>query len=262
MKRFVLISLLLSMLVPGLVTLGDHVSCTLDLNQIRTLLSDAETAAAGDDGDAALQLLADARGSLASLERRCQLATTAESDEFTAMIGAIDPAILERTPTCSYRFDATVRDGSNAGVNLRGTLTLMQYHEGYGLGLVRPDAEGVDPVLVSAEFGADRAVTLTFRLPDEASIVGAGFMDSPVAACWGVMEGGFTGPAADDEGDWLGAVSTPDVGDLCAEDTEVYCLQQVGSASFDTAPIVQDIETEWYQCSRRVGQCQPAPFQG
>jgi hypothetical protein len=144
-----------------------------------------------------------------------------------ALVGGCDTGAAVATPVsgttvggCQYKFDATVRQGPSVGLNLRGRLTLMQQTPGdlvHAVGLVVPEgeADAAHAVPVQALL-ASPALTLTFTLPDGSAITGTGTMEAPLSDCRGTMDGGFTGPAGADTGDWLAGavVSSVCVGSL------------------------------------------------
>jgi hypothetical protein len=152
----------------------------------------------------ALQTRAEARRTLADIEARCLMTPIIEGLNLDEPVNAEDIAAM---PACQYRFDATVRSGSNTGTNVHGTLSLVQDSDSTATGYVVPDTPEAASIPVAAQLGEGRTITLTFTLPEGATIVGAGTMDTTIAGCFGVMEGGFTGPGEDDEGDWLAGAS-------------------------------------------------------
>ena len=160
----------------------------VDLSAYNDLVTQANTALASGDMATALQAVKDARTMLRNIESQC-LASPVVTE-----LGAqndVNLSDLLASPSCQYRFDATVRTGSDKGVYLHGTLGLVQNGDTSAVGYVVPDDPNADPV--QAQLGEDQAITLTFSLPDGTSIVGMGTMDTTIAGCFGTMEGTFTG---------------------------------------------------------------------
>jgi hypothetical protein len=163
----------------------------VDLTAINAALAEAQTASQGGDTDAALSALGQARAAIDGVQANC---ITGESAPTTSL-----PA------GCQYLFDATVRAGTNAGLNLHGLLMLNKDSDTVASGLLVPSEGGTDAAaLIPVTAMIDgMSVTLTFDLPGDQQIVGIGAMEAPVENCIGTMDGDFTGPAADDTGDWL-----------------------------------------------------------
>lgn len=215
MKRIVLILGLFLLLLPvslqvTMIAAQDAaptIDCAnIDLTDYNGLVEKANTALSTGDVVTAVQARSDAREMLRNIENQCLMTPimTQMGDETD-----MNPADLMGMASCEYRFDATVRDGTNKGVYLHGTLGLLQDSDTTATGFVVPDDEKADPVPVQAELGADQGITLTFMLPDDMTIVGTGKMDTTIAGCFGTMEGSFQGPGADDMGDWIAAPSQP-----------------------------------------------------
>lgn len=163
----------------------------VDLTAINAALASAQTAAQGGDTDTALSALGQARAAIDSVQAGC---ITGETAPMTSL-----------PPGCQYLFDATVRAGTNAGLNLHGLLMLNKDSDTAASGLLVPSEGGTDAAaLIPVTAMIDgMSVTLTFDLPGDQQIVGVGIMEAPIENCIGTMDGDFTGPAADDTGDWL-----------------------------------------------------------
>lgn len=204
MKRFVTVFTMVVLLLSGtfiMVAQEEQTDCTqVDLSGVSDLLSQSQTAFDNGDVATALQTRAEARRMLADIEARCLMTPIIEGLNLDEPVSAEDIAAM---PACQYRFDATVRSGANAGTNVHGTLSLIQDSDTTATGYVIPDTTDTSPIPVEAQLGEGRTITLTFTLPEGATIVGTGTMDTTLAGCFGVMEGDFTGPGADDTGDWL-----------------------------------------------------------
>jgi hypothetical protein len=165
-------------------------NCTVDLTSINAALSSAQTAAQGGMTQDAVSALGQARAAIDAIQQSCITGQTA-------------PA-ADAAPNCQYLFDATVRSGADKGLNLGGTLALVQSSDTAASGYVMPDA-GTEPatdlVPVMAQIDGLN-ITLTFTLADGRTMIGTGTMEAPIKDCAGTMQGDFTGPGADDRGDW------------------------------------------------------------
>ena len=223
MKRIVLILGMLLLLLPVSLQVtmlaaqdaAPTIDCAnVDMTDYNGLIEQANTALSTGDVVTAVQARSDARAMLRNIENQCLMTPI-----ITQMGTETDvkPADLMGMASCEYRFDATVRNGTNKGVYLHGTLGLLQDSDTTATGFVVPDDEKAQTVPVQAELGADLGITLTFTLPDNTTIVGTGTMDTTIAGCFGMMEGSFQGPGADDAGDWIsGPVTRQPIDDFAA----------------------------------------------
>jgi hypothetical protein len=126
------------------------------------------------------------------------------------------PAAAAKVAGCQYKFDATVREGPSAGTNVGGTLVLVQAKPddaGSFKGAVVPpgvQVAGAQFVPVTAQVNG-KDVTLTFSLADGSQITGTGTTEAGIGDCRGTMSGSFTGPKANDKGDWLGGAALTNI---------------------------------------------------
>jgi hypothetical protein len=179
---------------------GEGDCASVDYSSIQQTLMQSQAAADADDPITALQLQAQARADLRKIINDCSLKPLLEAEGLDA---ATIQAVSEM-PFCQYRFEATVRSGADAGMNLQGTLGLMQNTPTSAVGFVYPLDSAAQPVPVMATLGEDRAITLSFTLGADKTIVGTGYVDASIKGCTGGIEGIFKGPGADDTGDWIG----------------------------------------------------------
>lgn len=206
MKQVALSILALLILVSGAATYAqDEVNCDApDYGAVEEALAQASAALNSGDMPAMFAAQAQAQALYRAIGNKCILEPVAQHfglDEATVQA-------LADAPSCQYLFDATVRTGPNTGANVHGTLSLLQNTDTGAVGYVFPD-DGGALVPVAAQFGDNHAITLTFTLPDGATIVGTGTTVSSVATCYGAIVGSLTGPAEGDAGDWIGAPNIP-----------------------------------------------------
>lgn len=136
---------------------------------------------------------------------------------------AAQPATPGATPApgpavCAFGFEATVRQGPDAGHALAGTLLVaIEAHGAIDHGaLLSPTAA---PVPVVGQV-TGRAVNLLFTLGAGQVIYGVGTAQHPVAGCQpGALGGPLVGPAPGDSGDWtvLQLQATPGTADACSQ---------------------------------------------
>ena len=167
-------------------------NCSIDLSSVTSAISSAQSAAQGGKTQDALTALGQARAAIDQVEQGC-------------VTGQQTQAASATSPNCTYLFDATVREGTDKGFDLKGSLALVQDSDTSASGFViPPGGSTADPsmvVPVTAQINGT-AITLTFSLPNNQTITGTGTMEAPISKCAGTMSGDFTGPSADDKGDW------------------------------------------------------------
>lgn len=111
---------------------------------------------------------------------------------------------------CKGSFNVQVRKGTNAGLAVKGTLEYIQVKGSSKIqGLVRPTGAEEDRTKHIEVNGTvqDGKLSMTFTLPDQRVITGTG--DYPkTGGCSSEQKvyGEAKGPAADDSGDWDGAI--------------------------------------------------------
>lgn len=206
MRRIVVLPLVLAVLLFSfsLSQTFAQAICVADSAKVDALLATAKAAADKGDNAAATDALAQARQLIQKTENQCNGANKGNT----------------ANAVCSFVFDATVRNGTSKGTNVRGLLTLVESKPGEFSGLLIPglmpstklDADSVKklagaPVVVAGSL-ANNQINLAFNLADGAMIKGSGaYPSSTLADCNGSLEGTLTGPKSDDVGDWLGGES-------------------------------------------------------
>lgn len=101
--------------------------------------------------------------------------------------------------SCNGPFEASVRTGPNAGMNLAGDLQLSFDNQGRLSGtLVLNDGSKIG----TSGQTVGQAISLLFDVGGE-KIFGVGTLESDLQMCTGVSGGPLTGPKAGDGGDWL-----------------------------------------------------------
>ena len=164
------------------------------------LLADSQTALNDSDVAQSVQLEAQARAELRRIFQDCAVTPMLHNMGFGQ--ATIDE--VAQMPFCEYRFEATVRSGPDAGLALNGTLALMQNSDTAAVGYVYSLDQTATAVPVLAELGDQNAVTLTFTLAADQSIIGTGYLTANINSCFGGIEGVLTGPTSGDVGDWIG----------------------------------------------------------
>ncbi|MEZ4475520.1 MAG: hypothetical protein R3F60_32945 [bacterium] len=107
---------------------------------------------------------------------------------------------LDALATCAVPFEAIVRSGANAGLEVRGLFVFDRTAslDGAALGL---DTGG--QAIVAGSVTGDQ-ISLQITLPEGGTIAGTGTLDVSLdEGCGGSMAGPFTGPGPDDAGDWI-----------------------------------------------------------
>ena len=168
------------------------------------LLADSQTALNDSDVAQSVQLEAQARAELRRIFQDCAVTPMLHNMGFGQ--ATIDE--VAQMPFCEYRFEATVRSGPDAGLALNGTLALMQNSDTAAVGYVYSLDQTATAVPVLAELGDQNAVTLTFTLAADESIIGTGYLTANINSCFGGIEGVLTGPTSGDVGDWIGTSCT------------------------------------------------------
>lgn len=109
---------------------------------------------------------------------------------------------VDALATCAVPFEAIVRSGASAGLEVRGLFVFDRTNAaslaGAALGL---DTGG--QATVTGSVTGDQ-IDLQITLPDGGTIAGTGTLDVSLdEGCGGSMAGPFTGPGPDDAGDWI-----------------------------------------------------------
>jgi hypothetical protein len=143
--------------------------------------------------------------------------------------------------TCTYDFEATVREGPSAPFQTEGVLVVATDSDGHMAGVYRPyDATSVDDLLVPDVAVSDGMIELGFHTQG-GTILGSGV----VAAgdeCEGTLLGDLTGPGDGDAGDWDGVL-------IDGERVELHTVERhpapaAGAAATEVAIGVIDIGPE------------------
>lgn len=113
---------------------------------------------------------------------------------------ACDAAVAQ-AQGCTMDFEASVRQGPDAGILLVGNLSFKIDGNGRLSGaLVTKDGRQI----AASGQTVGQAISLIFNLDTDQHIFGTGTLEHDVQECSGVMGGSLTGPNAGDSGDWLG----------------------------------------------------------
>lgn len=204
-----------------------------DYTSIQDTLVQSQDALRAGDVATSIQLEHDANKDLKAIIQDCAVAPMLSGMGFDQ--STVDT--VAAMPFCQYRFEATVRSGPDAGVNLTGVLALMQNTPTSAVGYVYPLDPEAKPVPVSAVIGENLDVTLNLVLSENATIVGTGYFTAGVDACYGGIEGLFTGPAKDDTGDWLGNSCT-------SNPSSLNCTPAILITPSDELPILQPFKPQ------------------
>lgn len=108
---------------------------------------------------------------------------------------------------CLVPFEATVRQGPDAGTAYTGLLALTADASGAVRGTLVPSALATPTAASKAGIGvvgqtAGRAINLLFATGGGRDLYGVGVLERPLAECTGAMGGPFVGPDPGDAGDW------------------------------------------------------------
>ena len=121
-----------------------------------------------------------------------------------AAVVSAQEATPEATPSagCSLPFEATVYQGTDAALALKGTLSLNVDDLGSASGVLETNDGSTYPVVGQIN---GRAINLAFDLGDNVYIFGLGTSFEPMDGgnCGKALGGPFVGPAPDDTGTWL-----------------------------------------------------------
>jgi hypothetical protein len=108
---------------------------------------------------------------------------------------------------CVSAFEATVRQGPNAGLALAGTLLMETSASGSVNGVLKTTDD--QEVKVVGQVNG-YAVNLTFVAGEDTYIFGTGSGEQEIFHCEGAWGGPFAGPNPGDIGDWIGAFDSSD----------------------------------------------------
>ncbi len=123
-----------------------------------------------------------------------------------ALIAACDSAPATQAPIqaavdCQIpHFEATVRQGPNAGLTLAGSLHIQADPSGSATATLT-QANGPEIKAVGQVNG--RAINLAFDVGGGRTVYGVGTAQNDIHQCTGDMGGPFAGPDAGDSGDWI-----------------------------------------------------------
>lgn len=128
------------------------------------------------------------------------------------LTGRVANVRAQEAMTCSWTFDATIREGPNMGVIMAGDLTISIDGDGALTGmLAMQDGKSVN---VAGQV-VGRAINLAIEAQPASDgtqgmyIFGTGTAWQPISPdmnCGGTLGGTFSGPQPGDIGDWLGCV--------------------------------------------------------
>jgi hypothetical protein len=100
---------------------------------------------------------------------------------------------------CTIDFEASIHSGPNAGLDLRGNLTLTIDPSGAVTGILSQPSDG-DLNVIGQVNGL--AINLALELAPDTYIFGVGTLTHNISDCTGQIGGLFAGPQAGDLGDW------------------------------------------------------------
>lgn len=140
-------------------------------------------------------------------------------------------------PMCSYDFEATVRSGPHQGLELQGTLEVLDLSEitkGGIAGVFTPTSAPEQKMYVGGS-AIDGVLDLDFMLADGSMVRGTGPISEAPSACTQDVKGSLVGPAPGDIGDWLGEPYLPDLSCVqvcnCYTNINAYCNEYCGIVS-------------------------------
>lgn len=101
---------------------------------------------------------------------------------------------------CQLSFEATVHQGPDTGLSLKGPLELAVDGDGaFGTLTVA----GMSKPIPAAALLENGQIRLRFFMPDGTAIDGTGALQGSLAQCSGMLTGSLSGPSMGDTGDWL-----------------------------------------------------------